>query len=66
MKFGQGLVAYFLLIRHISHAKRRVQYFFYRYVCISCRGNVITELLLSNDMGTGTHTHTHTLLGEIY
>jgi hypothetical protein len=34
-------------------------------VCICCRGNVSTELLLSNGM-RDTHTETHRLMGGIY
>jgi hypothetical protein len=37
------------LIRHGPHWKRRVQQFFYCYVCIRCRGNISIEPLPSND-----------------
>jgi hypothetical protein len=44
----EELLDYFLLIRHGSHTKRRVQQFFYCCVCILYRGNVFTEPLPSN------------------
>jgi hypothetical protein len=44
----------FSLIRHGPHRKRRVQKFFYCYVCIRYRGNVSTEPLPSNDRGIFT------------
>jgi hypothetical protein len=59
-------------IWHGPHWKRRVQQFFYCWVCIHYRGNVSTEPLPSNDRGIFTnplpsnnrgihiHTHTHT------
>jgi hypothetical protein len=62
------LIAYFPLIRHGPHIKRRVQQFYYRCVSIRFHGNVFTEPLPSNDSGIHihTHTHTHTLMGGIY
>jgi hypothetical protein len=42
------LIAYFPLIRHKLHKKRRVQQFFYCCLCIRCRSKVFTELLPSN------------------
>jgi hypothetical protein len=39
-KFWEELFAYFPLIRHRQHRKH-VQQFFYRYMCIRCRGNVL-------------------------
>jgi hypothetical protein len=54
-KFWEGLIAYFLLIRHIPQRKRRPQQFFF-VSCISCRGNVYTELLPSNSTGIDTKT----------
>jgi hypothetical protein len=52
------------MIRHGPRRKRRVQQFFYCCVCISCRGNVFTEPLPSNDRGI--HIQTHRLMGGIY
>jgi hypothetical protein len=37
-KFCEELIAY----DHGPHRKRPIQYFFYRFVCIRCRGNVST------------------------
>jgi hypothetical protein len=39
------------LIWHGPHRKHRVQQLFYCWVCIRCRGNAFTELLLSNGPG---------------
>jgi hypothetical protein len=50
-KFWEELFVYFPLIRHGPHRKRRVQHFFYCFMCIPCRGNVFTEALRSKDMG---------------
>jgi hypothetical protein len=41
-KLWEELIAYFLLIRHRPHRKRRVQKFFYCCVCIILRGNGFT------------------------
>jgi hypothetical protein len=51
------------LIRHGQHWKRRVQQFFYCYVCIRYHCNVSTEPLPSNDRGV--HIQTHVLMGGI-
>jgi hypothetical protein len=54
------------MIRHGSHRKRRVQKFFYCYICIHCRGNVFTQSFSSNDMRNAhTDTHTHSLQGDL-
>jgi hypothetical protein len=50
-KFWEELIAYFPLIRHGLHRKRRIQQFFYCCVCIRCSGNVSTEPLTNNDSG---------------
>jgi hypothetical protein len=63
-KFWEELVAYFPLIRHEQHRKRRVQQFFYCCVYIRCRGNVFTEPLPSNDRRI--HIETHRLMGGTY
>jgi hypothetical protein len=55
-----GKNSYFPLIRHRPHRKRCVQQFFYCWVCISCRANVFTEPLPSNDRGV------HRLMGGFY
>jgi hypothetical protein len=57
-KFCEERIAYFLLIRHVQHSKRRVQQFCYCCVCIRCRGKVFTEPLLSNDRGIHIQTKT--------
>jgi hypothetical protein len=44
------------LIRHGQHWKRRIQQFFYCFVCIRYRGNVSTEPLPSNDRGIFTES----------
>jgi hypothetical protein len=44
-KFWEELTAYFPLIRHGPHRKRRLQQFFYCCVSIYCRGNIFTEPL---------------------
>jgi hypothetical protein len=41
----------FPLTRRGPYRRRRVQHFFYSYVCILCRGNVLTEMLLSEYIG---------------
>jgi hypothetical protein len=63
-KFWEELVANFPLIWHGSHRKRRFQQFFYCYVCIRCRGNVLIEPLHSKDKGI--RIQTHRLIGSIY
>jgi hypothetical protein len=57
-------MAYFPLIRHGPHRKRRVKQVFYYCVCIRCCGNVFSEPLPSNDRGL--HIQTHRLMGGIY
>jgi hypothetical protein len=54
-KFWEELIAYFPLVGHRPHRKRRVQQFLY-CMCIRCRGNVFTEPLPSNDTHTDTQT----------
>jgi hypothetical protein len=44
------------LIRHGPHRKRRVQKFLYCSVYSSCRGNIFTEPLPSNDRGLHIYT----------
>jgi hypothetical protein len=63
-KFCEELIAYFPFIRHGPHRKRRFQEFFFRCVCIRCRGNVFTEPLRSN--GKGVCLQTHRLMRGIY
>jgi hypothetical protein len=41
-KFWEELIAYFSLIRHGPHRKRRVQKLFFFCLSICCRGNVFT------------------------
>jgi hypothetical protein len=53
-----------LLIRHGPNRKRRVQQFFYSFVCIRCHGNVFTEPLSSNDRGICIQSQR--LMGGIY
>jgi hypothetical protein len=48
-KFWEELIAYFLLIRHGSHRKRRFQQFLYCCVCIRCRGSVYIKPLPGKD-----------------
>jgi hypothetical protein len=55
-KFWEELITYFPLIRHGQQRKRRAQQFYY-CVC-TCRGNIYTETLPSNDMGIHTGTQT--------
>jgi hypothetical protein len=43
MKFWEELIAYFPLVRHRSHRKRRLQHFLRCRVSIRCCGNVFTE-----------------------
>jgi hypothetical protein len=43
---------------------RRVQKFFYCFVCIRGRSNVYTEVLLK--INKGLHIQTHRLMGRIY
>jgi hypothetical protein len=57
-KFWEELIAYFRLIRHGQHRKRRVEQF-YCCVYILCRGNVFTELLPSNNKRIHIQTQTH-------
>jgi hypothetical protein len=59
-KFWEEIIAYYDLIRHGPHKKRRVQQFCC-CVCIRCRGNVFTDPLPSNN--TGIHIQTHWLMG---
>jgi hypothetical protein len=63
-KFWEEL-AYLSLIRQGPHRHRQVQQFFYCYVCIRCRGNV---LLLTRCLATtvGLHLQTYKLMGSIY
>jgi hypothetical protein len=63
-KFWEELFACFPLIRLGPRRKRRIQQFFYCFLCIRCRGNVFTEPLPSNDVGI--HVQTHKLMGGIY
>jgi hypothetical protein len=75
-KFWEEIIAYFPLIRHGPHWKRRVQQFFYCCVCICYRGNGYTEPLPSSDRGIyttplpsndrGIHIQTNTLMGGIF
>jgi hypothetical protein len=60
--FWEELITYFPLMRHGPHRKRRVKKFWYRYVCICCRGNDSTDPLPSNDK---RHTHTDTEINEM-
>jgi hypothetical protein len=55
-------MAYFPLIRHGPHRKRRVQHFLYCCVCIRYSGNVFTEPLPSNETG---YTCRHRLMERI-
>jgi hypothetical protein len=57
-EFWEELIAYFPLIGHGPHIKRRVQQF-YCCVRICCSGNVFTEPLPSND-NRDTYKHTQT------
>jgi hypothetical protein len=50
-KFWEELIACFPLIRHGPYIKLSVQQFFYFCMCVSCRRNVFTEPLPSNDGG---------------
>jgi hypothetical protein len=56
-KFLEELTAYFLFLLHGPHIKRFVQQLFYRCLCISCRGNVFTKSLSSNDTWILIDTH---------
>jgi hypothetical protein len=47
-KFCEELITYFPLVQHRPQRKRHTQQFFYCIVCISWRGNVVTEPLPSN------------------
>jgi hypothetical protein len=60
-KLWQEPIAYFPLIWHGPHRKRRVLQFFCCCVCIRYRGNGFTLLLPSN-----IHIQTHRLMGWIY
>jgi hypothetical protein len=55
-EFWEELIAYFSLIPHAPHRKRRVQQLFYCCMCIRYRGNVFTEPLASNDSRIYTQT----------
>jgi hypothetical protein len=63
-KFWEEIIAYFTLIRHGPHRKRRIQTFFYCCMCICCRDNVFTKSLPSRDRRI--YTQTHRLMGGIY
>jgi hypothetical protein len=54
-KFWEELIAYFPLIRHAPHRKRRLQLIFF------CRGNVFIEPLPSKDGGGGYTDKPHRL-----
>jgi hypothetical protein len=53
-KFWEEVIAYFPLMRHGTHRKRRIQQFLYCCVCICRRSNVFTEPLPSNDRRDNT------------
>jgi hypothetical protein len=55
-KFWEELIAHFPLIRHGQQRKRRVQQFFYFWVCVRCRGNVSTMPFPSNNRRTRIDT----------
>jgi hypothetical protein len=63
-KFWEELIAYFPLIRHESHRKRRLEQFFCCCVCICCHGNVYSEPLPSNNREL--HIQPHRLMGGTY
>jgi hypothetical protein len=48
-EFWEEPIVCFPLIRHGPHRKRRLQQFFYSFVCIRCRSNVFAEPMFSND-----------------
>jgi hypothetical protein len=63
-KLWEELIAHLALTPHGPHRKRRLRHSFYYFVCIRCRGNVLTKPLPSNDKRI--HTQKHRLMGGIY
>jgi hypothetical protein len=55
--FREELIAYFSLIRHGPHRKRRVQQFHYRCMCIRCRSTFLPSRCLA---AVGGFTYTQT------